>query len=62
MMKRTSGMTLVETLVALGILTLVTGIITTFLTAQWRLADQTEARNEMQVKFAFGVRTDFDRP
>ena len=48
-MKRTSGMTLVETLVALGILTLVTGIITTFLTAQWRLADQTEARNEMQV-------------
>ena len=49
-MKRSlSGMTLVETLVALGILTLVTGIITTFLTAQWRLADQTEARNEMQV-------------
>ena len=48
-MRRTSGMTLVETLVALGILTLVTGIITTFLTAQWRLADQTEARNEMQV-------------
>ena len=49
-MKRAhSGMTLVETLVAIGILTLVTGIITTFLTAQWRLADQTEARNEMQV-------------
>ena len=49
-MKRAhSGMTLVETLVAVGILTLVTGIITTFLTAQWRLADQTEARNEMQV-------------
>ena len=49
MVTRRSGFTVVEMLITLGILGIVIGIITTFLFSQWRLADQVEARNEMQV-------------
>lgn len=44
-----AGFSLVELLISMAILGVILGIVGNYLTAQWRLADQTEARNEMQV-------------
>lgn len=44
-----AGFSLIELLISMAILSVILGIVGNYLTTQWRLADQTEARNEMQV-------------